>query len=442
MGKISPVSIKYTIYAKFTATGPVEKPDVIGAIFGQTEGLLGEDLELRELQKNGKIGRIEVETTSKDSKSTGMIEIPTSLDKTETTIIGAAIETIDRIGPCTAKVEIDKIEDVRGGKRDYVMQRAKALLEKMGTLDTREMHLEVSSSARVAKIQEYGDEKLPAGPDMDNVEIIVVEGRADVVNLLKYGIKNVIAMNGASLPKTISELSKERQLTIFLDGDRGGDLILKDATANAKVEFVARAPSGQEVEELTGKEILTALRAKLPVKEYLESSKKTYSRGRPSTSERSYPSRGRSYGNRDDSRGRYGNRDDSRGRYDRDDRPRRTYRSREANESFNEKPVVKDTKPVPAASAKEIAKLKEVMSEVDGTNGALLLDKELNILRKVSGTDIGNATGRSRIPVYAVVFGGNVTNPIIRATERSDVKRLVAKNFSSFDAQSVELISL
>ena len=436
MGKISPISIKYTIYAKFTAEGPVEKPDVIGAIFGQTEGLLGEELELRELQKNGKIGRIEVSITIKESKAEGIIEIPTSLDKTETTIIAAAIETIDRVGPCTAKVSIDKIDDVRGGKGDYVLSRAKALLEKMDTPDAREMHLAVLSSARAAKIQEYGNEKLPAGPDMENKELIVVEGRADVVNLLKYGIKNVIGMNGVSLPKTISELSKERQLTIFLDGDRGGDLILKDALANARVEFVARAPDGKEVEELTGKEIQTVLRAKVSPEEFLENRK--YSRGRPRAYERSSPHG--EYERRPSIRTRSREGYSDRGRYDRDERPRRTYRRVEAAENFKQK--VEEIGEVGPANAAERKKFQEMILEVEGTNGALLVDQEMNVMRKVSGIDIGNATGRSRKPVYAVVFGGMVTSPIIRAAEYSNVKRLVAKNFSSFEAQSIELISL
>src|SRR3989344_1160304 len=98
MAKISPVSIKYMIYAAFRSEGPLEKPDVIGAIFGQTEGLLGADMELRELQKDGKIGRIEVDLETVDSKSIGEIQVPTALDKSETTLIAAALETIDRIG--------------------------------------------------------------------------------------------------------------------------------------------------------------------------------------------------------------------------------------------------------------------------------------------------------------------------------------------------------
>ncbi|MEK6824217.1 MAG: DNA primase, partial [Nanoarchaeota archaeon] len=129
MAKVSPVSIKYMIYASFSAQGPVEKPDVIGAIFGQTEGLLGSDLEMRELQKEGKIGRIEVDLSVVDGKSVGEIRVPSALDKSETTIIAATLETIDRIGPTEAKIEVSKIEDVRGSKRDYIVERARKLLE-------------------------------------------------------------------------------------------------------------------------------------------------------------------------------------------------------------------------------------------------------------------------------------------------------------------------
>jgi DNA primase len=61
MGKLAQATSKYTIYARFDADGTVEKPDVIGAVFGQSEGLLGPDMELRELQKTGRVGRIDVE---------------------------------------------------------------------------------------------------------------------------------------------------------------------------------------------------------------------------------------------------------------------------------------------------------------------------------------------------------------------------------------------
>ena len=46
--------------AKFEVEGVVEKADLIGAIFGQTEGLFGPEMNLQELQKTWKVGQIEV----------------------------------------------------------------------------------------------------------------------------------------------------------------------------------------------------------------------------------------------------------------------------------------------------------------------------------------------------------------------------------------------
>ena len=191
MAKISPVSAKYIVQANIDIEGVVDRPDVIGAIFGQTEGLLGADLELRELQRSGRIGRIEVTTEIKAGKTRGNIIIPSSLDKAETAIIAAALEVIQRIGPCNAKIKVDKIEDIRISKRHFVIERAKELLKflmESSIPDSQELADEVSSSVRIMEIQEYGRDRLPAGPAVDESEdIIIVEGRADVINLLKHG---------------------------------------------------------------------------------------------------------------------------------------------------------------------------------------------------------------------------------------------------------------
>ncbi len=269
MAKISPVSIKYMIHATFTAEGALEKPDVIGALFGQTEGLLGADLEMRDLQKEGKIGRIEVDIHRENKRTTGEIQIPTALDQSETTLIGAAIETIERIGPCDSQIEVERIEDVRGNKRDYIIERAKKLmLEIQGSTSSREISNEIKGSTRMAGVGEYGKNKLTCG-DLSGKEIIVVEGRADVLNLIKNGVSNVIAMNGTKLPDEIGELSKEKEITLFTDGDRGGKLIAQNVIDNATVAYVATAPDGKEVEELMGKEILMALRKKVPLHVFL-----------------------------------------------------------------------------------------------------------------------------------------------------------------------------
>ncbi len=271
MAKISPSSIKYSILADFESEGPLEKPDVIGALFGQTEGLLGSDMELRELQQEGKIGRIDVELTKQNGKTKGEISIPSALDKTETTIIAASLETIDKIGPTDAKITIKEIEDVRGSKRDYIMQRAKSLLGNISGagMETQEIEKELRESTKTSKITEYGEEKLPAG-DLSGKEVIVVEGRADVVNLLKHSINNVIGMSGTKLPAEIARLGKEKELTLFVDGDRGGKLIAKNVFDNANIAFICSAPDGKEVEELTGKEIHQALRKKVSPEEFFK----------------------------------------------------------------------------------------------------------------------------------------------------------------------------
>jgi len=265
---------KYIIYAELVADGYVEKNDVIGAIFGQTEGLLGGDLDLRDLQKSGRIGRIDVEVVNgEDGKSYAKIVLPSSLDRVETAIIAATLETVDRVGPCSARIEVKEIRDIRAEKRQYIVNRAKELLETLmaSMTDIQDIAEEIREYIRTREIIEYGEEKLPAGPNIDNSDsIIVVEGRADVLNLLRCGIKNVIAVGGASIPKTIVELSKKKVTTIFIDGDRGGELILKESLQRCDIDYIARAPKGREVEELSKKEVLKYLRLRVPVEQYLQ----------------------------------------------------------------------------------------------------------------------------------------------------------------------------
>jgi DNA primase len=260
---------KYMIVARFEVEGVVEKPDVIGAIFGQTEGLFGPDLDLRELQKSGRIGRIEIQLESKQDKTFGVITIPSSLDKTSTAIIAAAVQSVDRIGPCIAKVTLDKVADIREEKRKVILDKAKDILRTWVIEDspsTDEMVKDVSGVIRSADVAEYGADHLPAGPDVStSAAIIFVEGRADIVNLLRCGIRNAVAIEGTKIPRTIIELAKSKETTAFLDGDRGGDLILKELMQVAPVDYVARAPLGKEVEDLVPKEILKALREKVPV---------------------------------------------------------------------------------------------------------------------------------------------------------------------------------
>lgn len=273
MGKTYINVVKYLIKGTVEVDGIVEKSDVVGAIFGQTEGLLGDDLDLRELQKSGRIGRIEVDMKTKMGKSFGTVTLASSLDKFQTATLAAALETVDRVGPCEAKIKIDKIEDTRADKREYVVDRAKELLKTLsleGIPDSKEISSKLRSELSKDKLCFFGPEKLPCGPDVEeSQEIIVVEGRADVINLLKSGITNIIALQGSTIPKSVAELTKKKTTTVFVDGDRGGDLIVRELAELGKVDYVAKAPEGKEVEELTQKEILKQLKNKIPLDDFL-----------------------------------------------------------------------------------------------------------------------------------------------------------------------------
>jgi len=389
MAKISPTSIKYSIIADFVADGPFQKPDVIGALFGQTEGLLGSDMELRELQKEGKIGRIEVDLVTEGGKTTGEIIIPSALDKTETTIIAASLETIDKIGPTDAKITIRDISDVRGSKRDYIMERAKALLAgiKGEGMDSTEMGTELRESSRVSKVVEYGEEGLAAGPNIDDEkELIVVEGRADVMNMLRNGIKNVIGMQGTKFPKTITKLGETKELTLFVDGDRGGKLIAQNVCDNAKVVYIAQAPDGKEVEELPQKELLQALRKRVPARVFL----------------------GRS-----------------------NDQPQRSF----DRNSRREEPVQDIIRR--ELNNSDIAKLRGYTSEIKGRN-VLVLNEDLEIVKNVPSSKLSSVNAKDAF----VLMAGIATESVIQSAEKLKSKAVAAKTFGKIPETSVKLISL
>jgi len=260
---------KYIIETKFSIKGVVEKSDIVGAIFGQTEGLLL-DLDLRDLQKSGRIGRIEVENASKDGISEGIINVPSSLTRKETALLAATIETVSRVGPCEAEITLIEIRDVRETKRQKIIERAAQLLKQWDqkSLESSEIEEQMDTDIKLGEIITWGPEKLPAGPGVDsNPDLIIVEGRADVLNLLRIDIKNTVAVEGTQVPKSIIDLAKRKEnVTAFLDGDRGGTIILNELLQVAKVDYVARAPDGYEVEELTRKHMIKALQNKKPAK--------------------------------------------------------------------------------------------------------------------------------------------------------------------------------
>lgn len=453
MAKISPVAAKYIVHTSINIDGVVDRPDVIGAIFGQTEGLLGNDLELRELQRSGRIGRIEVNVNTAGGKTTGEIIVPSSLDKTETAIVAAALEIIQRIGPCNAKIEVKKIEDVRISKRQFVIERAKELLRELTeeTLpDSQEIADEVSQSVRMMEVSEYGREKLAAGPDIDSSEeIIIVEGRADVLNLLKHGFKNAIAINGTSIPETIKELSHKKTCTLFVDGDRGGDLIIREMLSTGDVDFVTKAPDGKEVEEITKKEIHKALRSRMTAEQAKLDLK--------------IDDTGSLKDEKDAERPRMFQREQARQFVppivQRRTEPQPIPEQRSAPRFGRVQPISSPTMAQPPSlaprssaqpsfsggekklSPDEKKVFKHTLEDLFGTRGACLFDEKLNILGKVPLSELATTIKSLNGGVYALILDGTVDIDLVRMAEKLGIVYLVGTSSKVKEASRVNILT-
>ncbi len=472
--------IKYMVEAKFEINGFVEKPDIIGAVFGQTEGLLGSSLDLRELQKNGKIGRIEIDTNTSGSKTYGKLHLPSSLARVETCILAAAIESVDRVGPFETFFKVERIEDTRNEKRKKIINRAKDLVRTLLTTelpDSKEISDLVETDVKSSTVSTYGQDNLPAGPDLSKSdEVIIVEGRADVITLLKNDVTNCIAIGGASgvVPKTVIELCALKESTVFVDGDRGGNMILKGLLKEADVDFIAKAPDGKEVEELTRKEIIKSLRNRIPLEQFLQHNSGfkdvTENNKNGSKPREDRPSENRndtqSYENRNDFRQQNRQRDErqieNRGRQSNienqdskplspsritnnlerkaRERPERMYNdnnrpTQRGNDDFGIRGIDEEKKPIEIEDIPLMDEQKKpyvpndiYMKSLDELNHTLrgrLYKKDSVVIKEVPIRELIQSI-QDTPDVYAIVFDGIITQRLVEIAYKNGVKEIYA----------------
>jgi len=403
---------KYVIRARIEIDGVVDKPDIVGAVFGQTEGLLGEEMDLRELQRTGRIGRIQIAIRTKGGNSTGEIVIPVSLNKTATAILAAGLETVDRVGPCTAKVILEKLEDIRGAKRRKVVSRAISILkgwEEDIAPGSEEITTAVTRGRKVS-VAKFGPDNLPAGPKLiGSKEIILVEGRADVINLMKCGILNTVAVEGTNVPKSIVALTKKRgkKVIAFLDGDRGGDLILRELMQVAKVHYIARAPQGKEVEDLTRREVIKALQTQIPAEQALALVKPK----RASLSKKKHPSK--------------------KVASTRDTRPRRETRQSDDFPSRRDvrKPTPTRRKPI---SVDEVYVSK--IGEIKESFKAVLFDAKKKVIVECGVAELAKKLEEQET-VPAVVFDGVITQRLVDIATKKKTEILIGAAVADIDVK-------
>lgn len=455
-----PTTTKYIIKASFNAEGVVEKSDIVGAVFGQTEGLLGTEMDLRDLQKSARIGRLEVDLDQKSGKTSGSMTLPSALDKVESAIIAAGLETIDRIGPAKATVTVDSIDDARGTARQRVAERAKellALINEDPSQDTDAITDNVRSAVQVAAATHFPGTKLTCGPNVQTADsIIVVEGRNDVINLLKCGIKNAIAVEGTSVPDAIQDLSQEKTLTLFVDGDRGGELIAREMLETCEVDFIARAPDTREVEELPHKLVMKCLKNKMSADQFASQHNIKLTRGgrkggakkggrpKPQEASKQQPEasgkggRGRGGpqkdqdGGKDDKpaggrgrgRGRGSDKEEAKETSDRSSGRGRGGRGRGDKQDDGDRGAKKSAPKKAVHDAR--AGFREALAGLSGSLKAVVLDaKGKEIKKDLPVRELADALKSAKKSVHAVVFDGVITQRLLDIAKEKNVATVV-----------------
>jgi DNA primase len=389
--------VKYHVKLKFEVDGLVEKADIIGAIFGQTEGLLGPEMNLNELQKVSKVGRIEVNVDTKSNMAKGDAIIPMSTDISTAALIAAAIESIDKVGPFQAKFVLSGIDDIRAIKKKVIVDRAKKIVQEWATKtisEGEEMLKDVYDASKPGKLTTFGKAQLACGTGVfDSDWIILVEGRADVINLLRAGFDNAIAIEGAKIDETVIKLTEGKKVIAFLDGDRAGDLILKELHGVVNIDKVLRAPSGREVEECTPLEIAEILR------EAMQFAGANMQEVRPTPRQLQYPER------------RHNN------KKDRQEHAMGEEGETQVSSSEPGRPLLED-------NAEILSAVKAVYPQINETLEAIVLDGSMKILLKVPVSDVVKKLDRTE-GAKMLVLDGIVTQRLVDAADKVGIEYIV-----------------
>ncbi len=415
--------VKYHVKLKFDVDGLVEKADIIGAIFGQTEGLLGPEMNLNELQKVSKVGRIEVNVDSKSNSAKGDALIPMSTDISTAALIAAAIESIDKVGPFQAKFSLIGIDDIRAIKKKIIVDRAKKIVQEWATKtisEGEEMLKDVYDASKPGRLTTFGKAQLACGVGVfDSDWIILVEGRADVINLLRAGFENSIAIEGAKIDETILKLTHGKRVVAFIDGDRAGDLILKELQGLVKIDRVYRAPAGREVEECTPLEISEILK---DVEQYI---KNIYSNSpNSSNSENQFQTRNNVQSTTNQNQINM---------IDMNTKPINNQQNKASVEDNNNKityaNIDKNISPIKEDEV-IISTIKQIFPEINETLEAVIFDNSMKAMIKVPVSDIVKRISNSQ-GGKLLVLDGIITQRLIEAANKAGIQYIIGHRTSS-----------
>lgn len=423
--------VKYHVKLKFDVDGLVEKADIIGAIFGQTEGLLGPEMNLNELQKVSKVGRIEVNVDTKSNSARGDALIPMSTDISTAALIAAAIESIDKVGPFQAKFSLVGIDDIRAIKKRVIVDRAKKIVQEWATKtisEGEEMLKDVYDASKPGRLTTFGKAQLACGVGVfDSDWIILVEGRADVINLLRAGYDNSIAIEGAKIDETILKLTHGKRTIAFIDGDRAGDLILKELQGLVDIEKVYRAPPGREVEECTPLEISEILK---DVEQFIKD-KINYTNTVPSNVQQI-----RNHHRVDHNQNQSNNQDQNRSfPYNKDF----ANQSLSKHNNYDNSNQRQNTDTMTSKEDEEvISTVKKVFQEINETLDAMVFDKSMKMIVKIPISELLNKISEMK-DGNLLIIDGIVTPRLVEAANKSGIKYIIGHRTGNFKKASPDV---
>lgn len=197
-------------------------------------------------------------------------------------------------------------------------------------------------------------------------------------------------------------------MTLFIDGDRGGDLILRELSAMAEIDYVARAPDGKEVEEITKKEIHKALRSRVAFEQVKLDVSKVNGQ-------------------------RYEERKIERPMMRREERPERP----EIYDERFKRPAQRSLR----LPKQDHENFRRMLDDLIGTRGAYILDESSNILGKVPTSELPSTLSSLQSGIHAVVIDGSVTKDILSVAERARVKYLVARQSEVGSDSRVQVVT-
>lgn len=260
--------MRYTLFFDFKIEGEVEQSDIIGALLTLTSSY-SSNYGITKLQNLGKVGKLRILKKAyeekKVKKTMGVIEVPTDLDKADSSLLASIVEYVTRVKLFSSKFLLKSINDEEKISSTKFLNRAVEIYNTYFETDSlspdslKKTLFEITSSKKAVSC---GDFTLGSTFHASQ-HTIVVEGRADVLTLSECNVTNTFALGGLDFEEQkVKEYLRPKTVTLFRDGDSGGSQIEKRLSRVVPISYYIEVPSKKSVEDLSKAEIFELIKSR------------------------------------------------------------------------------------------------------------------------------------------------------------------------------------